>query len=321
MTLALSCAFATSEQSHEHARIAEELGYERAWFYDSPALYPDVWVQLCRAAERTRRIGLGPAVLVPSLRHPMTNAAAIATLAGIAGVERVSVAIGSGFTGRLTLGQRPLPWQQVANYVRCVQSLLRGEQVEWEGAPIRMMHPQGFGAARPINVPFIIAAAGPKGIEVARGIGDGVFASAPIPGFARSVLLAMGTVLLPDESPGSPRAINAAGHAAAVGLHWATEFDALDSLPGGRQWAAAYDNLPARERHLALHDQHLIAVNDRDREFVTGDMLATQRLAQTPDAWKQQLQRFERAGVTEITYQPAGQDIPGELERFAKILR
>src|SRR6185369_11417723 len=106
--LTLSCAFATSAASPEHARIAEDLGYARAWFYDSPALYPDVWVQLCRAAERTSRIGLGPGVLVPSLRHPMTNAAAIATLASIAGRERVVVAVGAGFTGRLTMGQRPL---------------------------------------------------------------------------------------------------------------------------------------------------------------------------------------------------------------------
>ena len=80
MTLTLSCAFATSLQSHEHARIAEDLGYERAFFYDSPALYPDVWVQLCRAAERTSRIGLGPGVLIPSLRHPLVTASAIATL-------------------------------------------------------------------------------------------------------------------------------------------------------------------------------------------------------------------------------------------------
>ena len=48
MALKLACAFATSDDSPEHARIAEQLGYERAWFYDYPALYPDVWVQLCR---------------------------------------------------------------------------------------------------------------------------------------------------------------------------------------------------------------------------------------------------------------------------------
>ena len=320
MSIELSCAFATSERSHEHARIAESLGYRRAWFYDSPALYPDVWVQLCRAADRTSRIGLGPAVLVPSLRHPMTNAAAIATLASIAGPERVAVAIGSGFTGRLTLGQRPLAWSQVAAYVGAVQGLLRGEQVSWEGAPIRMMHPPGFGAGRPLDVPFIIAAAGPKGIDVARSLGQGVFGSVPIGGFSRSVLLAMGTVLLPGESPGSTRAIAAAGHAAAVGLHWATEFNALDTLPGGQAWAAAYADVPRQERHLALHDQHLIAVNDRDRPFVTGEMLSAQKLARSADEWRQQLARFEMAGVTEVAYQPAGPDIPGELERFAQLL-
>src|SRR5262245_23143669 len=135
-TVTLSCAFATSEQSHEHARLAEELGYARAWFYDSPALYPDVWVQLCRAAERTQRIGLGPGVLIPSLRHPMATAAAVATLAGIAGPERVVLGIGSGFTGRLAMGQRPLRWTDVARYVRTLRGLLRGETVEWEGRKI-----------------------------------------------------------------------------------------------------------------------------------------------------------------------------------------
>src|SRR4029453_8754502 len=112
MTIELSCAFARSPESHEHARLAESLGYRRAFFFDSPALYPDVWVQLCRAAERTERIGLGPGVLIPSLRHPMTNAAAIATLAGLAGTERVVVGVGSGFTGRMAMGQRAMRWHE-----------------------------------------------------------------------------------------------------------------------------------------------------------------------------------------------------------------
>jgi 5,10-methylenetetrahydromethanopterin reductase len=75
VTLRLACAFNASLDSHEHAAVAEQLGYERAWFYDSPALYADVWVQLCRAAERTERIGLGPGVMIPTLRHPMAAAA------------------------------------------------------------------------------------------------------------------------------------------------------------------------------------------------------------------------------------------------------
>jgi len=265
MALQLSCAFATSSQSHEHARVAEQLGYQRAWFYDSPALYPDVWVQLCRAAERTARIGLGPGVLVPSLRHPMVNAAAIATLASIAGRERVAVAVGSGFTGRLTLGQRPMKWAHVVQYVRVLQALLRGEQAEWEGRTVQMLHPDGYGAARPIDVPFIVGAAGPKGIAAARELGAGVFgAPMPIGGFATSVVLTFGTVLEPGEDPGSERVLAAAGHAAPVTFHFALENRLLDIVPRGAEWAAAYETVPAGTRHLALHDQHLIAVNERE---------------------------------------------------------
>jgi len=322
MALTLACAFATSDQSHEHARIAEDLGYERAWFYDSPALYPDVWVQLCRAAERTKKISLGPGVLVPHLRHPMTNAAAISTLVSIAGQKRVVVGVGSGFTGRLTMGQRPLKWSYVSEYVRVLRALLRGEEITWESGAMRMLHPAGFGAPRPIDVPFVIAAAGPKGVAAAREVGGGVFGAwTPVAGFKWSVVLTMGTVLAEGESPGSARAIAAAGHAASVGFHFAMENRQLERIPRGEQWAAAYRDVPERTRHLALHDQHLIAVNDRDRPFVTGEVLAGQELALTSADWRKRALAIEAQGGTEIAYQPAGPDIPRELAAFASAVR
>jgi 5,10-methylenetetrahydromethanopterin reductase len=322
MAIEISCAFATSNQSHEHARIAEGLGYKRAWFYDSPALYPDVWVQLCRAAERTSSIGLGPGVLIPSLRHPMTTASAIATLASIAGSDRVVVGIGSGFTGRFTLGQRPLKWTYVRQYVTALRALLRGDEVEWEGGVMRMLHPGGYAAPRPIDVPFVIAAAGPKGIAAARELGDGVFgAPAPIPGFDWSVVLTFGTVLHEGESADSPRVLAAAGHAAPVFFHFALENDLLSIVPDGEAWAAAYASVPERKRHLALHDRHLISINDRDRPFVTGEMLAQQGLALTREGWRERVALLESQGATEIAYQPAGPDIARELEALAAAVR
>src|ERR1700755_1202759 len=121
----ISCAFATSSNTPAHVEIAEALGYKRAWLYDSPALYPDVWMILGRCAERTSRIGLGPGVLVPSLRHPLVNAAASAGRVDRA-PGRVAAAAGSGYTGRFTLGKRPMPWRQVAEYVRSLRALLAG---------------------------------------------------------------------------------------------------------------------------------------------------------------------------------------------------
>lgn len=153
----ISCAFATSPDTPEHVRVAEQLGYRRAWCYDSPALYPDVWMVLGRAAERTSRIGLGPGVLVPSLRHPMVNAAAIASLAALA-PGRVAVAVGAGFTGRYALGQRAMRWADVRAYVTALRALLRGEEATWDGAVVRMIHPDGFVADRPVEVPVLIGA-------------------------------------------------------------------------------------------------------------------------------------------------------------------
>lgn len=322
MTLKLSCAFNTSLQSHEHARIAEELGYQRAWFYDSPALYCDVWSQLSRAADRTQRIGLGPGVLVPSLRHPMVNAAAIATLVSIAGPDRVAVAIGSGFTGRMTLGKRSMPWSEVAVYVRTLRALLAGEQAEWDGEIIQMIQPAGFAPPRPIRVPILIGAAGPKGIAVAKELGDGVFgAPVPVPGFDWSAALTFGTVLDEGEDPGSDRSVAAAGHAASVLLHWGIEHGMPEIVPDGETWAAVYDEVPARVRHLSVHSGHLVEVNERDRPFVTGALMTAAGAALSAQAWAEKLGQLEAAGATEVAYQPAGPDVARELEAFAGVAR
>src|ERR1700720_2947303 len=219
----ISCAFATSSETPAHVELAETLGYQRAWLYDSPALYPDVWMILTRCAERTSRIGLGPGVLVPSLRHPMVNAAAIAELVSQA-PGRVSVAIGSGFTGRFSLGQRPMPWRRVAEYVRCLKALLAGETAEWDGSVLQMLHLPGFGADRPIDVPILIGADGPKGLAVAAELGDGVFSAALPQPEAAGVTdwrgpLSFGTGLDEGEDLVSSRAIDAAGPAAVVLYH------------------------------------------------------------------------------------------------------
>ena len=100
----ISAQFATSLDSPEHIVAAEQLGYDRAWLFDTPHESPDVWMMLALAAERTTRIGLGPGVLVPSLRHPMVNASATAALEALA-PGRVAVAFGTGFAGAREVGR------------------------------------------------------------------------------------------------------------------------------------------------------------------------------------------------------------------------
>ena len=322
----ISCAFATSSGSPAHVELAETLGYKHAWLYDSPALYPDVWMVLSRCAERTLRIGLGPGVLVPSLRHPMVNAAAIAELVDQA-PGRVVVAVGSGFTGRMALGERPIPWRKVADYVRCLRALLAGDTAEWEGAKIRMLHLPGFGAQRPIDVPILIGAEGPKGLAVAAELGNGVFSAAvPQPDAAKvtdwRALLCFGTVLDEGEQLTSPRAIDAAGPAAAVLYHAMYERGgaaAVDGLPGGQSWREAIEAYPEDERHLAIHAGHLVKANPRDEPHVPGLIPFASSMALTGTAGQipEKIDGLAAQGVTEIVYQPAGSDIERELQAFA----
>src|SRR2546423_9610513 len=135
----ISCAFPPGPTAVDHIVEAEQLGYVRAWLFDSPALYGDIWMVAALAALRTERIGLGPAVLVPNLRHPLTQASAIATLEQLA-PGRAVVAIGTGFTGRMAMGQRALTWAYTRRYIEQLRALLRGEKVDVDGAIVQMLH-------------------------------------------------------------------------------------------------------------------------------------------------------------------------------------
>ena len=178
----VSCAFPTALDSPDNIALAEQLGYARAWVYDTPQQSPDVWMTLALAAERTERIGLGPGVLIPSLRHPMVNAAATATLAALA-PGRVAIAFGTGFTGRRAMGYRAITWAYMESYIRAYRGLLQGEVVEWEGAQMQMLHPDGHAPARPVDVPILVGALGPKGHKVANELGDGLYVTLQLPEF------------------------------------------------------------------------------------------------------------------------------------------
>src|SRR5437016_13930238 len=64
----------------EYAILAEDLGFRAVWCPEVPAFGHDIWVTLACIAEKTKRIKFGPSVLIPSYRHPMAQASAIATL-------------------------------------------------------------------------------------------------------------------------------------------------------------------------------------------------------------------------------------------------
>ena len=94
---------------------------------------------------------------------------------------------------------------------------------------------------------------------------------------------------------------------------------AVDALPGGRGWRAAVEAHPESERHLAIHEGHLVKANPRDEPYVADLIPLASALALTGTAEQVSVRVGELAalGVTELVYQPAGSDIERELGAFA----
>lgn len=324
--LHVSVAFAPTLETPKYVELAEQLGFRRAWLYDTPQQSPDVWMCLALAAERTRSIGIGPGVLVPTLRHPMVNAGATAALERLA-PGRVAVGFGTGHTGRRAMGvSKPIPWPYMFAYIKTFQALLRGEIVEWEGSVLRMLPTAESLPVTPVNVPVYIAALGPKGLAIAKSLADGVFVVAAVPEqaatFDRVSYLAGGSVLDDGEALDSARLRSAAGPMLMQTFRIAYELggaSAVVALPGGPEWLAVIEAAPADERHLVLHTGHLMYLNDADAAAWGAGahaLLPHATLTGTSDEIRRKTTDLVAQGVTEIVYQPAG-DIRRELETFA----
>src|SRR5688572_32389213 len=109
---------------------AEELGYTRAWFFDTQMLNSELFVAMTAAAMATSKIRLATGVLIPSNRIAPVAASALATLNALA-PGRIDFGIGTGFTGRRTMGLGPVKLDAMQQYIGIVQRLLAGETVEW----------------------------------------------------------------------------------------------------------------------------------------------------------------------------------------------
>ncbi len=319
----INCAFATATSTPEHIRIAEDLGYTRAWCYDSPSIYADVWMTLALAAERTSRIRIGVGVVTPHVRHVVANAAATAHLAALA-PGRTDLAVGSGFTSSALFGRSPSRWADVERYVLAIRALLRGELVEWDGHQVGLLHGAASGVTVPVEVPIWVAAHGPKGYAVASRVADGVITN-PVLGervpFDGDVSITFhGTVLEPGESPDDARVLAAAGPGAALSLHLGP-YGPLAGMPQQLAHSADLAAVPAERRHLETHRGHLIEVNEIDGRHLDGEVVVRCTCTADREGVAAFITSLREQGATAVHYQPAGPDVPRELEAFMEAAR
>jgi 5,10-methylenetetrahydromethanopterin reductase len=318
----IGCLFPPTMDTPEHIRLAEELGYRYAYVYDSPAFLADPWMTLARTAERTSRIRLGVAAITPRLRHLVANAGAIATLCTLA-PGRVDVVVGSGFTSQLMVGKGPARWTEVEAYVLALKALLRGEDVEWDGAVVGLRHGSLTGVELPQRPPILVAAHGPKGYAVATRSADGVVtnlghhaANTGADDMRDWMILYYGTVLDAGEPLSAERVIDAAGPAATFQLHIGAQ-GLVSHLPEWAAYEERMDEIPPERRHLETHRGHLIEVTDMERPLVSADLIRAATGSGSRAEVRRNLDDIEGQGVKGVLYGPMGPDIPRELAAFA----
>lgn len=312
----LSCGLPPGPDFAAHAAYAEECGYDRVWIFDSAPLWEDPFVHLALAAERTSRIGLATAVLIPEQRSAMAMASGIIAIARIS-EGRFRACFGTGFTARLAVGQRPMTLDALAEYVTAVRHLLAGEIATIDGRPARMVHAPGLALRRPVGVPLWISAFGPRGAALAARIADGLIGS-PHPSLPAAMIVS-GTVLAPGEDPGADRVREAIGPWRVVDWHNAYAKGgavAVDALPGGAGWRGDLEALaPEEERHLLTFEGHVTHLPERDRRLL--DHIDTKTMVGDSSLIGRRLARLATAGFREVIYTPSGPDVARELREFA----
>ena len=156
----------------------EAAGFDGAGILDSQMICRDTFVTLGQAAIQTSRMTLFPAVTNPFTRHASVLAGGIQSVEELA-PGRVKFIIGTGYTSASTIGRKPATLAEMRTCIKTVRALLAGESVDFDGTPGRLVYAAGR------RIPVIMAASGPKALEVAGEIADGVLL---LVGFNRGIV-------------------------------------------------------------------------------------------------------------------------------------
>jgi len=169
--------FLSHVESYKEAAFAEVKGFTHAWFGDSQMVWGDVYQCMALCATKTTKIKLGTNVTNPSSRIAPVTACNFATL-NVLAPGRVIMGIGTGNTSRRTLGMPAAKLAELRTHVDVCRGLLNGETVPYQEGErqrmIKFLNPDSGFINLKNPVPIYVAGSGPKTLELAGEIGDGV---------------------------------------------------------------------------------------------------------------------------------------------------
>lgn len=147
-------------------RHAEAAGFQYGWIFDSHVLWLEPYPLLTLMAANTRNMRLGTCVTNPAVRDITVTASLFATLNLISG-SRMQLGIGRGDSSRRVLGKKPVGAGDLERAIKRFRDLTAGREIDYEGQPTRLSWAGG-------SPPVWVAGYGPKVLDLAGRVGDGV---------------------------------------------------------------------------------------------------------------------------------------------------
>ncbi|MCY4008403.1 MAG: TIGR03842 family LLM class F420-dependent oxidoreductase [Anaerolineaceae bacterium] len=146
---------------------AEAAGFRHAWFFDSHVLWRECYVTMAMCMEHTERMIFGPLVTNPGVREWSVAASLYATLLHQS-EGRFELGLGRGDSSRRVLGKKPNTLARMVDFTQTVKSLVRGDPAGYDDTQTQLPWPEGY------DLPIWVAAYGPKALQTAGEIGDGL---------------------------------------------------------------------------------------------------------------------------------------------------
>jgi alkanesulfonate monooxygenase SsuD/methylene tetrahydromethanopterin reductase-like flavin-dependent oxidoreductase (luciferase family) len=342
--------FFGSVQIHPAVALAEKRGFTHAWLYDSQMLASDVYAALALCAANTKKIFLGPGVTNPASRIAPLTACSIASINALA-PGRAILGIGTGNTARRTLGMPAARLEVLREHVRVCRDLLEGKTTAYQEGErrrmIRFLNPKSGAINIKKKVPIYVSASGPKTLELAGEIADGVIlfgaVSPSLIDFCMSHVrtgaeragrdprkiytLCMTAFYLtkPGEKLQTPRVQKAVGPFVTSSSNIFAfscpnpadlPADLRDDLVAFKTAYRAPDE-SIETRHLTLYSDYLQGFKKEHETLVTEKMIRATTLTGTRDEVMESIQAMQKAGIKQVAIQ-AVTDPKETIESFSK---
>ncbi|MEM6897446.1 MAG: TIGR03842 family LLM class F420-dependent oxidoreductase [Pseudomonadota bacterium] len=161
--------FMEPDRARKLVAQAEEAGFTYCWFYDSHILWRESYPAMAMCMEHTKTMRFGPCVTNPNTREWSAAASLFGSLALQSG-GRFDIGVGRGDSAVRVMGRKPALLAKMDEFIDVVKGLVRGEERQYGDVPNPIQFPWATG----YELPVWVAAYGPKALNSAGRMGDGL---------------------------------------------------------------------------------------------------------------------------------------------------